>query len=69
MPPHIAPPLCGVRKYTIVREYLDEGFSGDATEKRLQFQQMIAEAADGDFEVVLCWDQDRFGRFDSLEAG
>jgi hypothetical protein len=22
-----------------------------------------------DFQAVLCWDQDRFGRFDPLEAG
>jgi len=56
--------------YQIIREYLDEGISGDATEKRLQFQKMLADAsALGDFEVILCWDQDRFGRFDPLEAG
>lgn len=23
----------------------------------------------GDFRAILCWDQDRFGRFDSIEAG
>ncbi len=23
----------------------------------------------GDFKPILCWDQDRFGRFDSIEAG
>jgi DNA invertase Pin-like site-specific DNA recombinase len=56
--------------YVIVREYIDEGISGDATEKRVQFQKMLADAKErGDFEVVLCWDQDRFGRFDPLEAG
>jgi site-specific DNA recombinase len=56
--------------YRILREYLDEGISGDATEKRAGFKRMLADAtARGDFAVVLCWDQDRFGRFDPLEAG
>jgi site-specific DNA recombinase len=56
--------------YHILREYKDEGISGDETEKRIEFQKMIADAKEkGDFEVILCWDQDRFGRFDPLEAG
>jgi site-specific DNA recombinase len=55
--------------YQIIREYRDEGISGDATEKRLDFQRMIRDAGRGDFEAILCWDQDRFGRFDPLEAG
>jgi DNA invertase Pin-like site-specific DNA recombinase len=56
--------------YHIIREYLDEGISGDATEKRSGFQQMRRDAQErGDFRVILCWDQDRFGRFDTLEAG
>lgn len=57
------------RRYTVVREYVDDGISGDATEKRLAFQRMIADSAAGDFDLILCWDQDRFGRFDALEAG
>ncbi len=55
--------------YRIVRWYVDEGISGDATEKRLGFQRMIQDAKGGEFHAVLCWDQDRFGRFDSIEAG
>lgn len=55
--------------FKIIREYIDEGVSGDDTEKRFQFQQMMKDAKQGDFDTVLCWDQDRFGRFDSLEAG
>jgi DNA invertase Pin-like site-specific DNA recombinase len=56
--------------FSVIREYLDEGISGDATEKRHAFRKMLADAeALGDFEAVLCWDQDRFGRFDPLEAG
>jgi len=55
--------------YAIVREYRDEGISGDATAKRKGFQKMIAEAPGGDFDRILCFDQDRFGRFDMIEAG
>ena len=54
---------------TVVEWYFDEGISGDQTEKRLEFKRMIADAEAGSFDVILCWDQDRFGRFDSLEAG
>jgi DNA invertase Pin-like site-specific DNA recombinase len=56
--------------YRLVREYQDEGISGDSTEDREQFLQMIADARDlGDFRAIMCWDQKRFGRFDSIEAG
>jgi DNA invertase Pin-like site-specific DNA recombinase len=55
--------------YRIVRWYQDDAISGDATECRTQFLKMRGEVARGDFEFVLCWDQDRFGRFDSLDAG
>jgi len=52
--------------YRIIRWYIDEGVSGDATDKRLDFQRMIRDAEGGGFQAVLCWDQDRFGRFDSI---
>ncbi len=55
--------------YSILRWYSDLGISGDRTEKRVEFKQMIADAEDGRFKAILCWDQDRFGRFDSLESG
>jgi site-specific DNA recombinase len=61
--------LAATRDYAIVREYRDEGISGDDTERRAGFKQMLADAGAGDFAAVLCWDQDRFGRFDPLEAG
>jgi DNA invertase Pin-like site-specific DNA recombinase len=62
--------LAKQRGYTIVREYKDEGISGDDTERRLDFLRMLDDAKQlGDFDCVLCWDQDRFGRFDPLEAG
>lgn len=63
-------PCAAQRGYRIVREYVDEAISGDATEKRHGFQRMIQDAQKlRDFEVVLCDDQDRFGRFDPIEAG
>jgi site-specific DNA recombinase len=55
--------------HEIVGEYVDEAISGDATHKRRGFQKMILDAAGGDFDRILCWDQSRFGRFDSIEAG
>jgi DNA invertase Pin-like site-specific DNA recombinase len=55
--------------YSIIREYIDEGISGDATRKRKAFQKMIADAQAGGFDRILCFDQDRFGRFDMIEAG
>lgn len=56
--------------YEILRWYEDLGVSGDDTERRLAFLKMRSDAETlGDFSAVLCWDQDRFGRFDSIEAG
>jgi site-specific DNA recombinase len=56
--------------FQIVREYEDLGISGDDTEARKGFQAMLRDAKEqGDFQAILCWDQDRFGRFDALEAG
>ena len=55
--------------YEIIRWCEDDAISGDATEKRIGFQQMREDAGSGAFQAVICWDQDRFGRFDSLEAG
>ncbi len=56
--------------FHIVRWYQDDAISGAKTLKRKGFCQMIEDAkVSGDFKAILCWDQDRFGRFDSLEAG
>ena len=55
--------------FHLVGEYFDDAISGDRTDKRHAFQRMIADAARGKFKAILCWDQDRFGRFDSVEAG
>src|SRR6476660_5631565 len=53
----------------IVGEYEEDGISGDSTEKRQAFQRMIADAPLGHFDVILCWNQKRFGRFASDESG
>src|SRR6476660_1606391 len=55
--------------YKIVGEYLDEAISGDHTERRAGFLRMREDATKGKFSIVLCWDQDRFGRFDPIEGG
>ena len=56
--------------FRIIRWYEDHGISGAKTLKRPEFRRMIRDAEDrGDFKAILCWDQDRFGRFDSIEAG
>jgi DNA invertase Pin-like site-specific DNA recombinase len=55
--------------YRVIRWCTDEAISGDATEKRVQFQQMIEDAESGEFQAILAWDMDRFGQFDSIEAG
>ena len=54
--------------YRIIGDYVDEGISGWKTEQRKAFSQLIQDAPNGDFQAVLCWDQDRFSRFDPLEA-
>jgi len=61
---------CKDNGYHIIRDYVDSGISGNATEKRHAFLQMHHDACNGrDFDAIVCWDQDRFGRFNSLEAG
>jgi DNA invertase Pin-like site-specific DNA recombinase len=60
--------LAAEHGYKIVREYFDAGISGYDGKSRPQFRQMIDDAASGDFAVILCRDQSRFGRFDPVEA-
>jgi site-specific DNA recombinase len=61
--------LAETHGYTITAKYQDLGISGDATNKRVGFKQLIADGSAKQFDTVLCWDQDRFGRFDLIEAG
>ena len=55
--------------YKVLREYADPAISGDDTLRRIEFLRMREDASKGEFTVVLCWDQDRFGRFDPIEGG
>jgi DNA invertase Pin-like site-specific DNA recombinase len=55
--------------YDLLDWYEDHGISGDKTELREAFKRMIGDANRGDYKAILVWDQDRFGRFDSMEAG
>jgi DNA invertase Pin-like site-specific DNA recombinase len=49
--------------YTLIGEYKDEGKSGSKeTEKRTGFLKMIQDSQKRDFQVILCWDLQRFGR-------
>lgn len=59
----------GKHGYRILLEYTDSGISGDDTKRRPGFLRMREDAEKGDFQVILCWDQDRFGRFDPIEGG
>lgn len=49
------------RGYTIVHEYIDRAVSG-RTDNREQFQQMLSDTAKKQFDVILLWKVDRFGR-------
>ena len=54
---------------TVLREYFDPAISGVETSKRPAFMQMLRDVEErGDFRAILCWDQDRFGRFDSIRS-
>ena len=47
--------------YTIVHEYVDRAKSG-RTDNREQFQQMLKDTAKKQFDVIIVWKVDRFGR-------
>jgi DNA invertase Pin-like site-specific DNA recombinase len=55
--------------YHVVQTYEDLGIAGDVIAKRPGFQRLLADAKAGKFKAILCDDQDRFGRFDSIELG
>jgi site-specific DNA recombinase len=59
---------CVSKNYTVVREYSDEGVSGWKSRERGGFMRLIADAADGDFKLVICWDQSRFSRFTPMQV-
>ena len=52
---------CREKHYLIVRTYTDSAKSG-TTDKRPGFQQMIADSAKKEFDIILCHKLDRFAR-------
>jgi site-specific DNA recombinase len=63
-------PYAARQRYELVKEYKDEGIAGwKSGDARPAFKQMLDDAQKGDFEVVLCDDVDRFGRFDIHKYG
>lgn len=47
--------------YTIIREYIDRAVSGK-TDNREEFQKMLSDTAKKQFQVIILWKVDRFGR-------
>lgn len=47
--------------YTIIHEYIDRAVSG-RTDNRDEFQKMLSDCAKGQFQVIIVWKVDRFGR-------
>jgi DNA invertase Pin-like site-specific DNA recombinase len=62
-------PYAAKHAYEIVRVYSDPGISGSEITRRKEFQRMLRDAQTGAFQAILCDDKDRFGRFDSIDAG
>jgi DNA invertase Pin-like site-specific DNA recombinase len=52
---------CAARKFTIFREFIDEGESG-AKNSRPQLNNLMADARKRRFDVILVWRFDRFAR-------
>ena len=52
---------CGLRKWNVVREYVDVGISG-TKEKRPELDKLLSDAHRRKFDVVIVWKFDRFAR-------
>lgn len=50
---------CG---YIVHKEYVDEGISGKSIHNRPQLQQLIKDAKQGLFEIVIVWKVNRISR-------
>jgi len=49
------------RRWRVTKVYADRAVSG-ASRHRVQYQQMIADAEQGEFDVIVCEALDRIGR-------
>ena len=47
--------------YTIIHEYIDRAMTG-RNDNRDEFQQMLSDCAKHQFQVIIVWKVDRFGR-------
>ena len=52
---------CEKRGFTVTREYVANGISG-TTDRRPQFDRLIALARKRQIDIILVWKVDRFGR-------
>ena len=57
------------KQWTLVQGYVDEGLSGISTKKRRHFNEMIADAKEGKFDLIITKEISRFARntLDSLQ--
>lgn len=53
--------FAATRGYTVVHEYVDRAMTG-RNDNREQFQKMLADTAKHQFQVIIVWKVDRFGR-------
>lgn len=49
------------RGYTIIHEYVDRAMTG-RNDNRFEFQQMLSDCSKKQFQVIIVWKVDRFGR-------
>ncbi|WP_288394125.1 recombinase family protein [uncultured Vagococcus sp.] len=54
--------FCDRQGYDFIHTYADEGVSGKSTNKRLGYQQMMSDASNGKFDVVIVWKLSRLAR-------
>lgn len=54
--------LAKARGYKVVQEYVDNDVSASSKRPRPEYQQMLADAEAGHFEVVIAWHLDRLTR-------
>lgn len=49
-------------EWKVIRMYVDKGITGTSAEKRPQFMQMIEDAKDGEFDLIITREVSRFAR-------
>ena len=54
--------FCNHNEWAFVRHYVDESKTGSKVEGRDEFQRMLLDAEDGQFDIIVPYDITRFGR-------